>query len=38
MLASNNHSPALPEHHDRLAGTAYNGVTVPLRDNLSEPD
>jgi len=25
MLASNNHSPRLPEHHDRRAGTAYHG-------------
>ena len=32
-LASNNHSPHLPEHHDRRAGTAYHGVTASSRKN-----
>ena len=31
-MASNNHSPRLPEHHDRRAGAAYDGATAPTRE------
>lgn len=32
-MASINHSPQLPEHHDRRAGTTYDGATEPVRES-----